>query len=225
MESANTGLSSSTQQAMGSSPAPDTHALFDEINDEAIDELVDALNITESSSSQALTYGMYLSRNKTISDIAADMTNQNLHGNNGASETFARQGEINEWQAQNKLDTFFFLQCLFIYLMIMIILIYLRQGFLIPDFSFYMLTAFLTLILVGILVNRAYYTRYLRDNKYWNRRFIGMDMQAPGPAACIATTASPAPAPVVDAAAAEAAAIAAYWAAGGPPPGQRPKQF
>jgi len=168
-----------------STPAPDTAALFTDIHTSEVNNLFDSINGAENTSSQALTYGMYLSRNKTISDIAADMTDQNLQVNNGESETFARQGEINEWQAQNKLDTFFFLQCLFLYLMVVIILIYLRQGYLIPDSSFYMLVGFLTLLLVGLLINRAYYTRANRDKRYWNRRYLGMAPTASGPATCI----------------------------------------
>lgn len=134
--------------------------------------MVDALNRADSGSGQALTYGMYLSRNKTIADIASDMAAQNLRVDNGMATTLARQGEINEWQAQNKFDTLFFLQTMFLYFCAIIILLYLRQLLLLPQSTTYWIITFLTIALIGVFVNRAYYTAYSRDNRYWNRRRI-----------------------------------------------------
>jgi hypothetical protein len=118
---------------------------------------------------------MYLSRNKTVSDIANTLTKQNYLVKNGPSDTFTRQGEINEWQAQNKLDTLFFLQTLFIYLTAFVVLLFLRRYDLLPSPAFYLLSGILTVAVVGILWNRAYYTAFSRDKRYWNRRFIGLD--------------------------------------------------
>ena len=137
--------------------------------------LFNSLNSAAENSQQALTYGMYLSRNKTISDIAVDMTEQNKRQNTGARDTYTRQAEINEWQAQNKLDTFFFLQCSFIFFSVVVVLLFLRQYGIMPDMAFYILLGIMTLILVGILWNRLSYTRSSRDKRYWNRRFIGLD--------------------------------------------------
>jgi hypothetical protein len=133
--------------------------------------LLDAMNQADNNSSQALTYGMYLSRNKTISDIAQDMTKQNYNIDNGASETFLRQGEINEWQAQDKLDTLFFLQVLFLYFCVVVAITYLRQLALLPTSTMYWILGFLTVGLIGILINRAWYTRSVRDRRHWNRRY------------------------------------------------------
>lgn len=137
--------------------------------------LFNSLNSAATNSQQALTYGMYLSRNKTISDIAVDMTEQNKRQNTGARDTYTRQAEINEWQAQNKLDTFFFLQCSFLFLSIVVVLVFLRQYGIMPDLAFFILVGIMTLILIGILWNRLSYTRSSRDKRYWNRRFIGLD--------------------------------------------------
>jgi hypothetical protein len=145
------------------------------IRQDETNNLFTSLNSAAQNAQQALTYGMYLSRNKTISDIAVDMTEQNKRQNTGARDTYTRQAEINEWQAQNKLDTFFFLQCSFLYLSIIVILLFLRQYGAMPDMSLYILIGILTVILVGILWNRASYTSNSRDKRYWNRRFIGLD--------------------------------------------------
>lgn len=154
----------------GSISEPEWQSTYNDITKQESINLLDALNHADNNSSQALTYGMYLSRNKTISDIASDMTIQNYSIDNGASDTYLRQGEINEWQAQNKLDTLFFLQTLFLYLCLVIVFIFLRQWFIIPTSTMYWFLGTLTLVLIGILVNRGWYTRNVRDKRFWNRR-------------------------------------------------------
>lgn len=157
------------QQARGTM---DLDTAYQNIKEQDSTNLLDALNHADNNSGQALTYGMYLSRNKTIADIAQDMTKQNYSVDNGASETFLRQGEINEWQSQNKLDTLFFLQVLFLYLCCIIVLTFIRQSMLIPTSTFYWILGTLTVILLGILINRAWYTRSVRDKRHWNRRYF-----------------------------------------------------
>ena len=93
---------------------------------------------------------------------------------NGSKDTYLRQGEINEWQAQNKLDTLFFLQTTFLFFTLIVFLIFLRQYGVVTNGMLWMIASFFTLILVGILWNRASYTNYIRDKRYWNRRYIGL---------------------------------------------------
>ena len=137
--------------------------------------MIDALNVAETNSSGALTYGMYLNRNKTIADTAVELTAQNKTIKNGASETSARQGEINEWASQNKLDTLFFLQTLFLYLMSFIVITYMWRYGLLPGSTYYWVLVILTLVIVGIFLNRYLYTSKIRDNRYWNRRYLSLD--------------------------------------------------
>ena len=139
------------------------------------DNLTSSLNLANTNSNQALIYGMYLSRNKTISDAAVDLTVQNKMFDNGTSETYARQGEINEWQAQNKFDTLFFLQCVFIYLVAFIILVYIWRKGLLPSSTYYYIIVILTVVLICIFWNRYMYTTSYRDKRYWNRRYLGLD--------------------------------------------------
>ncbi len=137
--------------------------------------MINAVNMAETNSSGALTYGMYLNRNKTIADTAVELTAQNKTIKNGSSETSARQGEINEWASQNKLDTLFFLQTLFLYLMSYIVITYMWRYGLLPGSTYYWVLAILTLIIVGIFLNRYLYTSKIRDNRYWNRRYLSLD--------------------------------------------------
>jgi len=157
-----------TQEANGGAMAWETS--YADIKSQEVTNLLDALNHADNNSGQALTYGMYLSRNKTISDIAQDMTKQNYALDSGASSTYLRQGEINEWQSQNKLDTLFFLQTLFLYLCLVILFVFLRQWMLIPSSTMYWFLGTFTLVLIAILINRAWYTRTKRDKRSWNRR-------------------------------------------------------
>lgn len=138
-------------------------------------EFVTDINQAESGSMNSMTYGMLLARNQTITDTANSLAKKNLQvTQGGASDTYARQAEINEWEAQNKLDALFFLQVLFIYFAIIIGLLYGRKYAGIPANTFYIFFSLLTLILVGTLWNRAAYTTNSRDKRYWNRRFIGL---------------------------------------------------
>jgi hypothetical protein len=75
----------------------------------------------ETASNGLVTYGRMIGRNMSLSDSASKLTeNNNSKKNNIIKErdTYTRQGEINEWQAQNKLDTLFFLQILFIFFLL-----------------------------------------------------------------------------------------------------------
>lgn len=154
----------------------DINAIQAQIVRSGTNDLIQGINSSEGSSQNALTYGMYINRNNTIANIADDMTAQNNKLKNGpARDTYTRQGEINEWQAQNKLDTLFFLQSLFIFLVILVILVFLRQYGLLVGSAFYVVVGLFLAILVGIMWNRASYTLYSRDKRYWNRRFIGLN--------------------------------------------------
>jgi len=139
-----------------------------------LSSLNQSFNSAEGSGQNVLTYAMMLSRNKTIDSVASDLTERNMKMRGGLKDTYTRQGEINEWQAQNKLDTLFFLQLTFLFFTAMVIMIFLRQYGFMTTGMIWVLGIFLLLILVGTLWNRLSYTMYSRDGKYWNRRFIGL---------------------------------------------------
>lgn len=153
----------------------DANSIQNSIRMNENDNLTSSVNLANTNSNQALLYGMYLSRNKTISDAAVDLTLQNQMFDNGASETYARQGEINEWQAQDKYDTLFFLQCMFIYLTGFVILVYIWRKGILPTSTYYYIIVIITMVLIGIFWNRYMYTNSYRDNRYWNRRYMGLD--------------------------------------------------
>lgn len=148
--------------------------LENNINKQERDNILQSVNTAEASSNNLLTFGGVVSRNGSLQYIAEDMIKQNNKARDGSKDTYTRQGEINEWQAQNKLDTLFFLQLTFLFFTAMVIMIFLRQYGFMTTGMIWVLGIFLLLILVGTLWNRLSYTMYSRDGKYWNRRFIGL---------------------------------------------------
>ena len=155
-----------------------TQANFDRlansINTAETRELSTSLTTANASANSMLIYGGLLSRNAVIDSVARDLTNENQKIAKGGAETYSRQTEINEWQAQNKMDTLFFLQVLFLYFAAVVILLYFRQMGILPNAVFYMIVGLGLVIILGILWNRASYSKMSRDNRYWNRRYIGL---------------------------------------------------
>ena len=128
-----------------------------------------------SASQRALNYGEILHRNTIIENTANDLITENKSKFSSQRDTYSRQAEINEWEAQNKMDTLFFLQLLFIYLSVLVVSLYLRQIGLFPGYVFGIIAG-IGLIIVGLVLwNRASYTSSSRDQRFWNRRFIGLD--------------------------------------------------
>jgi hypothetical protein len=144
------------------------------INRAETNNFLSGFNSSEGISNSTISSSILLSRNINLDDVAKHMTANNNKLLNGSKDTYLRQGEINEWQAQNKLDTLFFLQTVFLFFTLMIFLIFLRQYGMVTNRQLWIIASTFTLILVGILWNRASYTNRSRDNRYWNRRYIGL---------------------------------------------------
>ena len=151
-----------------------TNSLQANINNKENDNFLQSFNTAEGSSNNLTTLSDVVSRNESLQYIAEDMIKQNKKAIDGSKDTYTRQGEINEWQAQNKLDTLFFLQLTFLFFTAMVIMIFLRQYGFMTTGMIWLLGVFLLLILIGTLWNRLSYTMNSRDGRYWNRRFIGL---------------------------------------------------
>jgi len=141
----------------------------------------------ETASGGLVTYGRMIGRNMSLSESASKLTDENNSKKNNIikeRDTYTRQGEINEWQAQNKLDTLFFLQILFIFFGLVIVLIFLAQGGMLSNTVMYIIVGILLLIVIGVLWNRAAYTEKSRDKRYWNRRYLGLGDSNAGASQC-----------------------------------------
>ena len=92
-----------------------------------------------------------------------------------------RQIEISEWTYNDRMETLFVFQILFMSLMIVAILMYLRgAGALGGAFVGYAIFLLL-LIVVIIITNRAMYTTRIRDTKAWNKRKFEQDNSMASP--------------------------------------------
>ena len=92
-----------------------------------------------------------------------------------------RQIEINEWSYNNKMDTLFVFQIMFISLLFVSILMILKaSGVVGGPFVWYSLMI-VFIIVVIIIINRSMYTTNRRDDVYWNRRKFDDDSLKPSP--------------------------------------------
>jgi hypothetical protein len=145
----------------------------DDTNAQNESNLISTLNAAGTASDKSYTNAYLLSRNQTVSDLASQITAMNKRASAGR-DTFQRQGEINEWEAQNKLDTLFFFQILFLFFTVAVVLLYFRQQGTLPSGAVYIVLGVLLIIVIGVFWNRATYTGKSRDKRFWNRRFIGL---------------------------------------------------
>lgn len=162
------------QQTASNDRTETSNEMINDIQKTEYDAFDSVYSPATTSSQNVLTYGVLLDRNKTIKNIANDLTNDNNSKMTAQRDTYTRQAEINEWEANDKMDTLFFLQLFFIYLSALVVSLYLRQIGLFPSIVVNIIAGIGLVILGLTLWNRASYTSASRDNRYWNRRYLGL---------------------------------------------------
>lgn len=95
-----------------------------------------------------------------------------------------RQYEINQWSSSNKMDTLFIYSQLFIILCTVILLSFIWSTGLLSTTIVFIIVLILTLIFIFTVVNRAQFTQFLRDNRYWSRRKFPTYQGIPIPNIC-----------------------------------------
>jgi hypothetical protein len=86
-----------------------------------------------------------------------------------------RQIEINDWSYNNKMDTLFVFQVLFISLTILSLLFYFKnEGFIGSTFVWYSFILLLGIFLL-LLITRILYSRGRIDKRFWSRRRFAGD--------------------------------------------------
>jgi hypothetical protein len=86
----------------------------------------------------------------------------------------SRQIQINEWSYNNKMDTLFVFQILFMSILFVSILMALKTTGMIGGAFIWYSMAIVIFIVVIIIINRSLYTQNRRDLRLWNkRRFDG----------------------------------------------------
>jgi hypothetical protein len=116
---------------------------------------------------------LYNQRNEDVNNLQSELYNARkgetdavIHDINLAK----RQSEINQWSTGNKLDTLFVYQQIFIILCTVVFMTYLLTNGVITTGLYFSLLFVLICIAVFTIVDRAQYTQFLRDGRYWNKR-------------------------------------------------------
>ena len=83
-----------------------------------------------------------------------------------------RQEQINEWEVNNKRETLFIYQQIFIILCASVVLVYLYRTDIIGTVPFLTIEFILVAIIVFTVTYRVQYTDGVRDKQYWNKRYF-----------------------------------------------------
>ena len=114
----------------------------------------------------------YITRTNDLKDMANDVdevTTKQLSVSDINTGVVRRQEEINEWANNNKLDTLFFLQVLFISLTFISSLMFINSKGLISSYLLNLFIVLTTAFAVFVLITRARYTNIRRNPRYWNK--------------------------------------------------------
>lgn len=111
--------------------------------------------------------------NTTLNDLKSQQsTNLNIASRNAS--TASRFREIKEWYYNNKLDTLFVFQLIFISLCLLAVLAYLMKIGVIGAGVFGAMIGILIVVNILVIANRAVYTDKVRDKRYWTKRSFGI---------------------------------------------------
>lgn len=115
----------------------------------------------------------YTIQSKNLDTVVSDLRNQQTNNINIADRndsTAGRVREIKEWYYNNKLDTLFVFQLIFIGLCFLaVIAMFAKLGF-ISNSLVGVLVGILIVVLILVITNRAIYTEKVRDKRYWSKR-------------------------------------------------------
>jgi hypothetical protein len=101
------------------------------------------------------------------------MAKQNVQTATYNKDLAKRQFEINEWAVQNKRDTLFVYQFIFITVLVLAVLTGFWKYSMIPTGVYSFLIFTLMFVLACTIAYRAMYTDQVRNKFYWSRRSFG----------------------------------------------------
>jgi hypothetical protein len=115
----------------------------------------------------------YQQRNRDLDNLGKAIQNQNesaIGTTRFNNQLATRQYEINQWSYENKMETLFVFQILFVTVLLAAALAYLNRIGLLSMPILGILVGILLFIDIAILLNRFQYTKRVRDQRYWNKR-------------------------------------------------------
>jgi len=115
----------------------------------------------------------YTTQSKNLNTVVSDLAgtqDSNLSTAKRNSDTAQRNQEIKEWYYNNKLDTLFVFQLIFISLCTLAAIAFAaKMGFISNT-----LVGILIVVMILLISNRAIYTDKVRNKRYWNKRIYGV---------------------------------------------------
>jgi len=133
----------------------------------------------------------YKTRSVDVDSVTSAILDNNAKIEEGIMRDLAnsrRQFEINEWYNQNKLETLFFLQLVFMSVLVIAIVMYLTKKGMITVGLAGIIYGFIAIMLVCVGLYKYFYTEKTRDNRLWHRRYFGSTPPPPKPNQCPDTT-------------------------------------
>jgi ABC-type siderophore export system fused ATPase/permease subunit len=166
------GIGGKTQAALGQDVATqsDLEEAVQQQKSTAFGAAIQDLTTSTNAAHALYYYGLRNNDLKTAQDIALNTITGSVNQMNSDKALSKRQHEINEWTANNKLDTLFVYQQLLIILCTTIVLVYLLKRGLISTTVFFIIIITIGLIFIFTIINRVQYTNKLRDGRFWNKR-------------------------------------------------------
>lgn len=150
-------------------------ALYSGIESDKNNTMTKAYGDLERASSAHNSLFYYDQRNTDLDNIQTDVYMNRKAEENAIvndRDLAKRQYEINQWTAGNGMDTLFVYQQLLIIVCTVIVLLFVWRQSIISDIMFFGLLFVLVCIFIFTIVNRAQYTNFLRDKRFWNRRLF-----------------------------------------------------
>ncbi len=136
-----------------------------------------SLNTTSSAANNYDILSNYTINSKNLDTTLTDLKSQqsaNLNIANRNVATASRFREIKEWYYNNKLDTLFVFQLIFISILLLAVLAYLSKLNIIGMGVVGAMVGILLVVNVLVIANRAIYTDKVRDKRYWSKRAFGI---------------------------------------------------
>lgn len=119
----------------------------------------------------------YTTQSKNLNTVVADLAgtqDYNLSTAKRNSDTAQRNQEIKEWYYNNKLDTLFVFQLIFISLCALAAIAFLAKMGFISNSVVGILIGVEIVVMILLISNRAIYTDKVRNKRYWNKRIYGV---------------------------------------------------
>lgn len=111
--------------------------------------------------------------NTVVKDLAGTQ-DYNMSTAKRNADTAQRNQEIKEWYYNNKLDTLFVFQLIFISLCVLAAIAFAAKMGFISNTLVGILIGIEIVIMILLISNRAIYTDKVRNKRYWNKRIYGV---------------------------------------------------